>query len=170
MKDVRRIRLGSRDFGPKGHCMRLEQGLGRACAAALAEAGCALVLNGRNSATLAATARDLRDRFGVTRRRGDRRSQRRGARASALIAAAHNADILVNNNGGPPFKNFGAITARGHPEQASKSNMLTPIALVRRSCPAWRAAGSVASSTSPRGSVRAPIPGARRVVGERAPA
>ena len=41
------------------------RGLGRGCALALAEAGCNLVVNGRDEKSLAATAAEIRGRFGV---------------------------------------------------------------------------------------------------------
>ena len=42
------------------------RGLGRACALALAEAGCSVIINGRNEEKLAATAREIREKTGVT--------------------------------------------------------------------------------------------------------
>ena len=95
--------------GRKAIICASSKGLGRACATALAEAGCALVVNGRDPATLAATATALREQFGVSVHEiaGDLNDP---ATRAALIAAAPDADILVNNNGGPPFKAFEAIT------------------------------------------------------------
>jgi 3-oxoacyl-[acyl-carrier protein] reductase len=143
--------------GRKAIVCASSKGLGRACAAALAEAGCALVLNGRDSATLSATARDIRARFGVTvvEAPGDLNDK---ATRAALIAAAPDADILVNNNSGPPFKSFGAIT-REDILNGVESNMLTPIALAQALLPgmASRKFGRIVNITS--GSVRAPIPG-----------
>ena len=52
------------------------------------------------------------------------------ATRAALIAACPEADILVNNNGGPPHKAFAAIT-REDILKGVESNMLTPIALVQ---------------------------------------
>ncbi len=51
--------------GRKAIVCASSKGLGRACAVALAEAGCELALNGRDPRTLAAAAKDIRDRFGV---------------------------------------------------------------------------------------------------------
>ena len=56
------------DLGLKGRkaiVCASSKGLGRACAEALAEAGCDLVLNGRNEETLATTAEAIRKTFGV---------------------------------------------------------------------------------------------------------
>ena len=80
------------------------------------------------------------------------------ATRAALIAACPEADILVNNNGGPPFKAFGAIT-REDILAGVEANMLTPIALVQALLPgmAERKFGRIVNITS--GSVRAPIAG-----------
>lgn len=143
--------------GRKAIVCASSKGLGRACAVALAEAGCALVLNGRDAATLTATAKYIRERFGVAVHEapGDLNDP---ATRAALVAAAPEADILVNNNGGPPFKTFGAIT-REDILAGVESNMLTPIALVQALLPgmARRRFGRIVNITS--GSVRAPIAG-----------
>jgi len=133
------------------------KGLGRACAEALADAGCELVVNGRRSDELAPAAKAIRDRTGVVVHEvaGDLNEPTTRA---ALIAACPEADILVNNNGGPPFKAFGAIT-RDDILAGVEANMLTPIALVQALLPgmAKRGFGRIVNITS--GSVRAPIPG-----------
>ena len=143
--------------GRKAIVCASSKGLGRACALALAEAGCELALNGRDPNTLAATAKDIRDRFGVTVHEiaGDLNDP---ATRTALIGAAPEADIVVNNNGGPPFKTLGAIT-REDILAGVESNMLTPIALVQALLPgmAARKFGRIVNITS--GSVRAPIAG-----------
>ena len=57
------------DLGIKGRkaiVCASSRGLGRGCAMALAEAGCELVVNGRDAKALAATAQEIRDRFGVS--------------------------------------------------------------------------------------------------------
>ena len=51
--------------GKKAIVCASSRGLGRGCAMALAEAGCDLVVNGRDAKALAATASEIRDRFGV---------------------------------------------------------------------------------------------------------
>ena len=133
------------------------KGLGRACADALAEAGCELVLNGRGEDELKSAAREIRERTGVAVHEvaGDLNDP---AIRVALIGACPDADILVNNNGGPPFKAFGAIT-REDILAGVEANMLTPIALVQALLPgmAERRFGRIVNITS--GSVRAPIAG-----------
>ena len=85
------------------------KGLGLACAAALAEAGCDLVINGRDAETLEAAGHDLAARFKVrvTPIAGDLGVP---ATRAALLAACPAPDILVNNNGGPPPKDVYAVT------------------------------------------------------------
>ena len=41
------------------------RGLGRACAIALTESGCSVIINGRNEEKLAATADEIREKTGV---------------------------------------------------------------------------------------------------------
>ena len=60
--------------GKKAIVCASSKGLGRGCAMALAEAGCDLVVNGRNAELVAKTAAELRERYGVT---GDRNRRRR---------------------------------------------------------------------------------------------
>ena len=143
--------------GRKAIVCASSKGLGRACAQFLAQAGCELVVNGRNGEDLAQTARELRERTGVPVHEiiGDLDDP---ATRDALIAACPEADILVNNNGGPPFKAFDAIT-REDILKGVQSNMLTPIALVQALAPgmARRKFGRIVNITS--GSVRAPIAG-----------
>ncbi len=143
--------------GRKAIVCASSKGHGRACAMALAEAGCEIVVNGRNSGELARTAKDISQSTGASVREvpGDLDDP---ATRAALIAACPEADILVNNNGGPPFKAFAAIR-REDILKGVESNMLTPIALVQALLPgmAARKFGRIVNITS--GSVRAPIAG-----------
>ena len=134
--------------GRKAIVCASSKGLGRACARALAEAGCAVVLNGRDAEALARTGRELREATGVQIREilGDLDDP---ATRAELIAACPDPDILVNNNGGPPFKPFDQIT-REDVLKGVELNMLTPIALVQALRRAWPNASSAGSSTSPR--------------------
>ena len=81
------------------------QGLGKACARALAEAGVSLVINGRHRTLLDQTAEEIRQATGaeVTPVVADV-STAEGQ--EALLAACPAPDILINNNGGPPFRDF----------------------------------------------------------------
>ena len=91
--------------GRKAIVCASSQGLGKACALALAEAGVSVVINARNRARLESTADEIRQASGVevTPVAADV-STREGQ--EALLAACPVPDILVNNNGGPPFRDF----------------------------------------------------------------
>jgi 3-oxoacyl-[acyl-carrier protein] reductase len=143
--------------GRKAIVCASSKGLGRACARALAESGCAIVLNGRDTAALARAASEIRDemRVEVTEIPGDLDDP---ATRSALFAACPDADILVNNNGGPPRKDFDHIS-REDILAGVESNMLTPIALIQALAPgmAERKFGRIVNITS--ASVRTPVAG-----------
>ena len=133
------------------------QGLGRACAEALAAAGCALVLNGRDAAALQATAQAIRDTHGVrvTAVAGDVGDT--GVQL-ALVAAAGAPDILVNNNGGPPLRDFRQLEIAAI-HAGVDANMVAPIAMVQRVIDGMteRGFGRIVCITS--ASVKAPLAG-----------
>ncbi len=133
------------------------RGLGKGSALALAEAGCNLVVNGRDAAKLAATATEIRDLFDVkvTEVAGDVSDPKVQAE---LLAAAPAPDILVNNNGGPPRREFRDLT-RQHIIDGVVQNMITPIELIKAVVGgmAERGFGRIVNITSL--SVYVPIPG-----------
>src|SRR5919202_1281954 len=91
--------------GRKAIVCASSRGLGRGCATALAEAGCDVVINGRDEAQLEKTASELRSigRGKITAVAADVSSAQGQA---ALFQACPEPDILVNNNAGPPFRDF----------------------------------------------------------------
>ena len=131
-------------------------GLGRACAEALAAAGCTLVLNGRDGAALTATAKAIRATGAtVTEVAGDISDD---AVQQALIDAAGTPDILINNNGGPPLRDFRAIDQEAL-HAGLEANMVTPIRMVQKVVDGMvdRHFGRIVCITS--ASVKAPTPG-----------
>jgi 3-oxoacyl-[acyl-carrier protein] reductase len=106
------------------------QGLGKGCAQALAEAGVALVINGRNAKLLEQTARELRAAWGVevTPIVADVSS---AAGQAALLEACPNPDILINNNAGPPVRNFRELDRQAMLDGVTM-NMVTPIELIQK--------------------------------------
>ncbi len=133
------------------------RGLGLGCAQALAEAGCNLVINGRDAEKLAQEAENLHKRGApevkvVAISIGTQEGQ------DALFEACPNPEILVTNNGGPPPKPFADVT----PDailSGVEQNMLVPIKLIQRALPGMRdkGFGRIVNITS--SSVLAPIPG-----------
>jgi 3-oxoacyl-[acyl-carrier protein] reductase len=143
--------------GKKAIVCASSRGLGRGSALALAEAGCDLVVNGRDAKALAATAQEIRDRFGVgvTEIPGD---VSQAAVQAELLAACPSPDILVNNNGGPPRREFRDLTRQAILDGVTQ-NMITPIELVRAVIDgmAERRFGRIVNITSL--SVYVPVPG-----------
>jgi len=115
--------------GRKAIVCASSKGLGRACAEALAAAGCSIVINGRDAAVLEATADAIRLAIGadVVAVAGDVGTPEGRA---ALLKACPSPDILVNNNGGPPPKNFLELD-REAMMAGLVNNMLTPIELIQ---------------------------------------
>lgn len=106
------------------------KGLGRGCAQALAEAGCTVVVNGRDATTLEATASHIRASTGSTVIAVVADVSTRAGQ-DALLAAAPRVDILVNNNGGPPPKPFREVMREALLEGIAQ-NMATPLELTQR--------------------------------------
>jgi 3-oxoacyl-[acyl-carrier protein] reductase len=133
------------------------QGLGLGCARALAEAGVSLVINGRNHARLEQAAEEIRQASGVP-------VQAVAADVSsaegqeALLAACPAPDILINNNGGPPFRDFRELDRQALLTGVTM-NMVTPIELIQKVIDgmAARGFGRIVNITSL--SVKMPIPG-----------
>ena len=142
------------------------KGLGRACALSLAENGVSVVINGRDQKALDATAREIESAHDVevTRVQGDV-STLEGQ--GALLEACPNPDILINNNGGPPFKDFRELD-RDAMVAGVTMNMITPIELIQKVIDgmAERRFGRIVNITSL--SVKMPIPGLDLSSGARA--
>lgn len=152
--------------GRKAIVCASSKGLGRACAEALAEAGCDLVLNGRNQETLVAAADAIRKTFGVkVDAVAADISSCEGQRE--LLSVCPAPDILVNNNGGPAFKDFRLLN-REAILQGVAQNMVTPIELIKAVIDGMveRRFGRIVNITST--SVYAPIPGLDLSSGARA--
>jgi 3-oxoacyl-[acyl-carrier protein] reductase len=115
--------------GKKAIVCASSRGLGRGCALALAEAGCDVVINGRDAETVERTAEELRRRFRVDVHPVVADVSTRDGQA-ALLAAFPEPDILVNNNGGPPPTDFRKLD-RAAMVEGVVQNMVTPIELVQ---------------------------------------
>ena len=133
------------------------KGLGRGCAQALADAGCAVTILARTAADVERAAQEIGARAGtavawvacdITTSEG---------RAAAL-AKCPQPDILVNNAGGPPPGNF-RDWDRDAWLRAIDANMLAPIEMIKATVDGMieRKFGRIVNITS--GAVKAPIEG-----------
>src|ERR1700723_1458437 len=116
--------------GRKAIVCASSRGLGRACAKALADAGCEVIINGRDRERGLATAAELH--------------QATGAKITPVVAGGASAagqktlsdagpepDILVNNNGGPPFRDFRELD-RQKMLDGVVANMVVAIELIQK--------------------------------------
>jgi 3-oxoacyl-[acyl-carrier protein] reductase len=142
------------------------QGLGKGCALALAEAGVALVINGRNQTLLEQTAQEIRQAWGVTVT-AVLADVSTAEGQSALLKACPSPDILINNNGGPPLRNFRELDRKAILDGVTM-NMVTPIELVQKVIDpmASRGFGRIINITS--ASVKMPLAGLDLSSGARA--
>jgi 3-oxoacyl-[acyl-carrier protein] reductase len=152
--------------GRKAIICASSRGLGRGCAMALAEAGCAVVVNGRDQASVEATANDIARLHSVAVAAvvGDVSDP---DVQGALLAAAPSPDILVNNNGGPPRRDFIELD-RAKIIDGVVQNMVTPLELIKAVLPGMEARGfgRIVNITS--FSVKMPIAGLDLSSGARA--
>jgi 3-oxoacyl-[acyl-carrier protein] reductase len=132
-------------------------GLGLACATELARAGCTVVVNGREQSRVDRVAEALRRDTGATVI-GVAADVSTHDGQDALVAAAGEVDILVNNNGGPPFRDFREVDTDALMRGVT-ANMAAPIRLVQLLIDGMveRRFGRILNITS--SSVKAPIAG-----------
>jgi 3-oxoacyl-[acyl-carrier protein] reductase len=152
--------------GRKAIVCASSKGLGRACAQALAEAGCEVVINGRDATVLDATAAELRQLTGATIK-AVVADVATAEGQQALLAACPQPDILVNNNAGPPLKDFRTLS-RQQMLDGVVANMVAAIELMQKVVDpmAERNFGRIVNITS--GSVKMPIAGLDLSSGARA--
>ena len=156
------------DLGLKGRkaiVCASSRGLGRGCATALADEGVDLVINGRNPDATNATADDLRARgVSVTVVLGDVSDP---ATQAELLAACPEPDILVNNNAGPPLRDFRELDREAMLAGVTQ-NMVTPIEMVQKVIDGMAERGFGRIVNIPSMSVYQPIPGLDLSSGARA--
>jgi len=152
--------------GRKAIVCASSRGLGYACAKALAEAGCEVVINGRNPEQLAAAAAELRKATGakiipVTADVASPDGQK------ALFDACSKPDILVNNNAGPPPRDFRDLD-RQKMIDGVIANMIVAVELIQKAIDPMIAKkfGRIVNITS--GSVKMPLAGLDLSSGARA--
>jgi 3-oxoacyl-[acyl-carrier protein] reductase len=152
--------------GRKAIVCASSRGLGRACALALARAKCDVVVNGRDMKALEATAEQLRRETGakIVPVQADVATAEGQA---ALLNACSAPDILVNNNAGPPFRDFRQLT-RPQMIDGVIANMIVAIELTQKVIDSMVAKkfGRIVNITS--GSVKMPLAGLDLSSGARA--
>jgi len=152
--------------GRKAIVCASSRGLGKACARALADAGCEVVVNGRDAARLEATAKEIASATGVkvTPVAADLATPEG---QQALLAACPDPDILVNNNGGPPPRDFRQLT-REQMIDGVVGNMIVAVELIQKVIGPMteRKFGRIVNITS--GSVKMPLAGLDLSSGARA--
>jgi 3-oxoacyl-[acyl-carrier protein] reductase len=142
------------------------RGLGRACAMELARAGARVAINGRDADLLARVRDEIAAETGaeVVAVVGDMSTPEGRA---ALLGVFDRVDILVNNNGGPPPRDFRAVD---HDAMIAglEANMIAPIQLIQAVIDGMveRRFGRIVNITS--GSVKMPIAGLDLSSGARA--
>ncbi|MFY9759704.1 MAG: SDR family oxidoreductase [Xanthobacteraceae bacterium] len=151
--------------GRKAIVCASSRGLGFACAKALAEAGCEVVINGRSEAQLAAAAAALKKTGAKVIPVAADVASPDGQKA--LFAACPEPDILVNNNAGPPFRDFRELDRQKMIDGVT-GNMIVAIELIQKAIDPMVAKkfGRIVNITS--GSVKMPIVGLDLSSGARA--
>jgi 3-oxoacyl-[acyl-carrier protein] reductase len=152
--------------GRKAIVCASSRGLGYACAKNLAEAGCEVVINGRSEESLTAAAAALKKATGakiipVVADVASPDGQ------NALFAACPEPDILINNNAGPPFRDFRELD-RQMMIDGVIANMVVAVELIQKAIDPMVAKkfGRIVNITS--GSVKMPIAGLDLSSGARA--
>jgi 3-oxoacyl-[acyl-carrier protein] reductase len=152
--------------GRKAIVCASSRGLGRACAEALARAGCEVVINGRSPDVVEATAAELRKTTGanITGIAADVGSP---DGQKALLAACPEPDILINNNSGPPFRDFRQLS-REQMLDGVVANMVVAVELTQKVIDPMirRKFGRIVNITS--GTVKMPLVGLDLSSGARA--
>ena len=152
--------------GRKAIICASSRGLGRACAFALAQAGCEVVINGRDAKALETTAAELR-RATSARVKAVAADVATAEGQAALLNASPEPDILVNNNAGPPFRDFRQLT-RAQMIDGVIANMVVAVELAQKVIDPMvsRKFGRIVNITS--GSVKMPLAGLDLSSGARA--
>jgi len=115
--------------GKKAIICASSRGLGKACAIALAREGADVVINGLTEANLNATEAEIKS-LGAGSVKSVRANINMEAGRAMLVSACPEADILVNNNEGPPPGVFG----RWQPadlQGAIDANLMAPVFMIQ---------------------------------------
>jgi len=121
------------DLGIKGKnaiVCASSRGLGKACASSLAINGVNVVLNGRDEKILNDTKNEIQQLAPNVKVDAVACDVSTSEGREKILDVCSSPDILVNNNGGPPFKDFRELDREAIIEGV-QMNMITPIELVK---------------------------------------
>ncbi len=115
--------------GKKALVCASSKGLGKACAESLMKEGVSVVINARGEETLKETFKELSkiDKNRISMVVADLNTE---DGRKKLIESCPKADILINNNGGPPPVNF-LDTNKDQWVKALESNMLSAVFMIK---------------------------------------
>ena len=136
------------------------KGLGRACARALAQEGCALALCARNAKTLDTTAEAIATEFSVDvlHLAGDvTRAEDRQTLLTAVLAKHGRIDILINNCGGPKPGGFQETQQPQDWQDAFERSLLQVVRWTQAVVPHMQGWGRIVNLVST--SVKQPVDG-----------
>jgi 3-oxoacyl-[acyl-carrier protein] reductase len=151
------------DLGLKGKralVMAASRGLGYACARALADEGCALVMCSRDEARIRAAADTIARETGarVQAIQADVSGEDEARRlVDAAVASLGGLDIVVHNAGGPPAGDTASMT-EAQWQKAFEQNLLSLVRVVNAAVPEMKKAGGGRIITIASSSIKQPIP------------
>jgi 3-oxoacyl-[acyl-carrier protein] reductase len=146
--------------GKRAIVMAASRGLGLACARALAQEGCRLVICSRDEARIRAAAETIaRESNTEVHAVAADVAGEREAQQLVDTAVQHfgGLDIVVHNAGGPPGGDFASMT-EAQWQKTFEQNMLSFVRLVHAAVPEMRRAGGGRILTIASSSVKQPIP------------
>jgi 3-oxoacyl-[acyl-carrier protein] reductase len=151
------------DLGLKGKraiVMAASRGLGYACARALAEDGCHLVICSRDEGRIRTAAETITRETGarVLAVAADVSNEREARRlVDMAVQELGGLDIVVHNAGGPPAGEFASIN-ESQWQKAFEQNLLSLVRIVDAAVPALKRAGGGRILTIASSSIKQPIP------------
>lgn len=146
--------------GKRAVVMAASRGLGYACARALAQEGCHLVICSRDEQRIRAAAETIGRETGarVEAVAADVSDEGQAQRlVQAAVAAYGGLDIVVHNAGGPPAGDTASVT-EAQWQKAFEQNLLSLVRVVDAAVPEMKRAGGGRILTIASSSIKQPIP------------
>ena len=146
--------------GKRAIVMASSRGLGYACARALAEEGCDLIICSRDESRIRAAAQtitaqtDARVHAIAADVSGDREARQL---VDAAVTQFGGLDIVLHNAGGPPAGDTASVT-EAQWQKAFEQNMLSFVRIVNAAVPELKRAGGGRILTIASSSIKQPIP------------